>query len=292
MVKLVNLSFNIFSYNALSYKLIQCTIILAALLLIIAIFWQKSPTYQISPINHYQCEIKKSFVSHKILHALLPIADYAKEFADSLCNNTVIGNQFSHVSVSWQSRSSLTAEDLLKEKYQLIWARKDSLKGMVLHFDNLYKMLIPSQKIQLFWLSHTKISQLNEQFLQDKVIGLIQDQKSYSSYLVPIDSLKKQDINIAKLNIHYYDSYKALYDAFNRHEIDIIPGKNWFGSIIDVEKLTQIPIQHQVDSGELYIAKSINSPEIACGLTAAFKAYSPFLDDHNTQLSIPNYCKE
>jgi len=292
VVKLVNISFNNFSYNLLHYRLAQLAIILLSLAVIIALTWQKPPKNPISNLNYYQCKITNTLVSQKTLNILLPIADNAEDFAEYLCNTPHIGQTFSHINLNWQKRSDLTAEDLLKEKYQVLWARQESLKGMVLHFDDIYKMLLPSQKIPLFWLSHSEYFALTTEFLTDKVIGLIKDQKSYSSYLVPIDSLKKQGIDIAKLQINYYDSYKALYDAFNRREIDLVSGNNWFGSIIDIDRLTKIPIQHQLDSGGLYMAASVFTPEISCALISAFIAYSPLLDHEAAKLSMSKHCKE
>ncbi|WP_229817315.1 hypothetical protein [Thalassotalea profundi] len=287
----MNSLFTIIPYNFFSYRLIQITIFIFSCFLIIVLTWQKPPLLQISTIDHYQCEIKNTLVSNKTFNILLPLSDYAKEFAERLCSNTEIGKQFSQVNINWRNRSALTADDLLKEKYQLIWARKDTLKGMVLHFDDIYQMLLPSQKVQIFWLSHNKAAELSPHFLTDKIIGLINDQKSFSSYLVPIDSLKKQGIDISKLHINYYNSYKSLYDAFNRHEIDLIPGQNWFDSIIDIDQLTQIPIQHQLESGELYAAKSIITPELTCSFIAAFHVYIPLFEASNTTLTSPKYCK-
>ncbi|MBU2870957.1 hypothetical protein [Colwellia sp. E2M01] len=283
--------YSLLSYNQITYKLVVGIAYLLCVLLLSLIFWQKPVSPTLSEITFYQCDVENSLVSHKTLNVLLPIADHANNFAEMLCDNKLVSKYYSKVKVTWGGRSELTADELLKEQYQLLWARAESLQGMVLHLDDIYQEVLPSQAVNMFWLSNVDTAQLTPAFLANRVIGLVKDQKSFSSYLVPIASLKQQGFNLSNLSINYYDTYKSLYDAFKRKEVDLIPSGNWFSSFVDLDSYHKIAIGHQLETGELYMAKSIYSLELSCELVLVFSQYNPLFSESEIEFKTSQHCE-
>ncbi|MBU3002413.1 hypothetical protein [Paraglaciecola arctica] len=264
--------------------MIRVTATSLSFVIVCAYSFQQDIDIKLSNYNSYRCSTNTSLVTNREFKVLLPTSTYAKSFADNLCQSKSIASAYAAVSVNWQSRDSLTAMNILAEKFNLIWSRDHIMMGLVPEYQTLYRALFSSTKGSLYWLSQSSQPRLELSYLKDKTIGLLKDTKSLSAYLLPLNSLTSLHLNIEELNIVYYDSFEALFEDFKLKKIDLISGFKWHSHNLGLEQLYYTQISNQYDYGNWYVRQDDYNPSFKHDFYCAFSAYKKvFMDIENSQ---------
>ena len=246
------------------------------LIFLVAFTWLLSlhqvKKFQLPNLNSYQCKVKKP-VGDEVFSIYIPSNWQAKNYAHSLCNEVLVGLEFSHVKISWQPRENITTSDIVKQNYNVLWFRHSSLNGLMPGYDSFYEVLISMPKNSIYWLTHVDSPSLTQDFFRDKAIGFLTDPKSHSAYQQPLKQLNDYNIEIAQGKIQYYLSRKNLISDFLAKKLDLIsiPGSG----IIEINNWPtnkKILITDKTSIGDWFINKSA-SRSLKCKIKMSFSFY-------------------
>ncbi|WP_143452282.1 amino acid ABC transporter substrate-binding protein [Lacimicrobium alkaliphilum] len=238
-----------------------------------------STSFPLSDYSSVSCNVAQASGNSEILRVLTITSSMAQQQAEFLCQSRHIGQHFAEVMVSWHSRDFLTAEQLINEDYDVIWNREHVMRGLVPDFHHYYDVLQPSSTYNVYWFSLGEAPRLEAGFLEGKRIGLLDHSTSKTSFLLPLDSLKTAGLKLAQLNISYFVNMKAMYDALEAGEIDIIPGGNWVADQLAPLVLQKTLIAENVDAGSWYVRKRITDPSLRCAMQRSIQVYQALSKD-------------
>lgn len=249
------------------------------LLLNIVLLTPYSTSFPLSDYSSVSCRVTQASGNGDTLRVLTITSSMAQQQAEFLCQSGHIGGHFAEVIVSWHSRDFLSAEQLINEDYDVIWNREHVMRGLVPDFHHYYDVLQPSSTYNVYWFSLGEVPRLEAGYLEGKRIGLLDHSTSKTSFLLPLDSLKTAGFRPDQLNISYFVNMKAMYDALEAGEIDMIPGGSWVAEQLAPLVLQKALIAAEVDAGSWYVSKRISDPPLRCTLQRSIQLYQALSKD-------------
>ena len=254
-------------------------------------------------LYHYQCAVAldhTSAVSNRqldesisvqrhVFQAYVPTNWQAKQFADILCTDTLVGSEYDAVSVSWQPRESITSQDILTHKWQMMWNRDHALSGLVPNWDSFYAVLLQLPSYPIYWFSQQQNIEITPSYLAGKHIGLLADSKSLSGYLAAMSQLNQHGIEVAMLTnatppaqssvptIHLYPNRHELVQDFIHAKLDLIPDVGVEPILSAWPSDQKLLITDSAPMGNWYISQAMPL-SLHCKLRAALTVYQPMLE--------------
>ncbi|MBD2857768.1 hypothetical protein IB286_02030 [Spongiibacter sp. KMU-158] len=207
----------------------------------------------------------------------------AKEFADRLCANPVLGQYYGEVAISWHPRAFLQIEHLLNGQYQLFWNRRHIVAGLTPEAQTYYLPIVDSPRYTMYWASYKQAPEITPEYLADKRIGFSEDHQSMSFYLRPMAALAAAGIELNSEQKRFYPGPKALMDAFYRGDIDLVTSGGDSMQAATDRKLYFTLMDKNVPSGTWYLQRNQFHPGLACELSKTLRLFdSLFEQGHST----------
>ncbi len=230
----------------------------------------------LGPYNHYQCQIPQA-QAKATFKVITPIAYLAQELADALCQQEILGQDYAKVEISWPTRDSLHAEQLLNGRYDLLWNRAEVLEGLVHDYGRLYSEIVKLPRYSVYFISRAEPPRLSTDYFASHRLGLLQDQQSYSGYQLAMVALMQAGIQPGPELLRFYPDRAAQLSALDKGDVDVISGLPFDadGKAISAEHL--LLIANQVSSGGWFLHKSLLKPQIRCHVLTALHSQDVLL---------------
>lgn len=261
------------------YALSLC-LLLAIPALVLA--WLARPQFSPLSLSHFdshQC-LTKGAPELPPFRVLTLTSQRAVELAERLCAEPLIRQQFSSVTITWHPRAYLRAEHLIEGSFQLFWNRRHIVEGLTPNADTYYLPIFDTPHYALYWVSRNSPTQLNADYLADKTIAFSEDHQSLSFYLRPMATLAAAGIILGEEQKRFYPGIKGIFDAFYRHEVDIISSSKEALLSFD-EPLYFTLMADDVPSGSWFLQRQHYSPELAKKLSEQLTLFNDLFDNSN-----------
>lgn len=225
----------------------------------------------LQPINHYQCNVKNS-TKQEIFLGLTLSPDIAIEIANSLCKSPALVSRFGTVKIEWRDHGAIDAKEIVEKKFHLLWNRQRVLLGLMPEVEKIYSEISQSPSYSSFWVTRVMLPEFSQDALSKLRIGILDNQKSQTGYLLPMKYLYSSNIEVEELNISKYKSHYALIEAFINNKVDII--STWDESLqerIDFP-VSYIAIKEGISTGSWFGKNDlINDSAILSAMVATTK---------------------
>lgn len=168
------------------------------------------------------CNVAES-TGDKTFRIYVPSDWQAKELTDHFCGAVLRGSRYAHVELSWKPRSSITSDDILSQQFDLLFSRPRVLTGLLPDHETFYQqgLILPPYTIYLY--AHIPMNRLSMATLYKRNIGLLDDKRSQSGYLIPEVELRKRGVELDDTNTHWFHHRNDLVAAFMSKSIDFMP---------------------------------------------------------------------
>ncbi|WP_017443919.1 hypothetical protein [Gayadomonas joobiniege] len=265
-------------------------VFLMSLVLGLALFFIYQPgsvQLQLSDYHKYQCSTGSDKTETFKYLTAIPLLN--QQIAESLCQSQAIASHFGHVEIIWKNRNQLTVNDLLNGNINLLWSRDHNLAGLLPNHQDYFNKLLDINNYSVYWYSRMQGAEYNKKFFAQVRIGLLANEVSQTHYLLPMDALKKHNIQTQTLDIVYFDDTYSLYQAFKDNHIDLIPSGASFDKQLDfsVEKLL---ISANVQAASIYLDNT--QPEsVACAVKHAIQPILTYLTEMDAKITF-NYSQK
>jgi hypothetical protein len=256
-------------------KIITITL-LSVFLLSAVIFALPTPRVfvQIPPVKSYECEVFGADAQDPVFTIMTPIAQQSISFADTLCLSQSMKNEYGRIRVEWVDRGTLSAKDIIEQRYDMFWNRENILKGLVPNFDYYYRVFSSSDYYRVYWYSNDEDFEVSAAYFYTHKVGLLNNQLSQSGFLLPIADLDMHGINFKKVDIHFFDSLEMLQQALAVGEVDTISGYALPGREPHKFK-KRISIVNSMPTGTWFIPKNLQlSQTMQCELFTATQVFN------------------
>ncbi|TXS95408.1 hypothetical protein FV139_05845 [Parahaliea maris] len=209
---------------------------------------------------------------------ILTLTDaYVEELATATCAGEAVARDYSDVTISWRPRSFLSGKDILEGRYDLFWNREHLVLGMVPEFFDYYQPLLETPSYAVYWFSRGGLPEMTREYLEGKVVGLLDDPSSQTFYQRPMNALHEAGIELTDQQLRLYPDPHALYRAFTTGEVDIISGPIFLAERFQLAYEHQLLIEDRVTSGTWYVNRRLVGSGVECDLLAALGVTNPLL---------------
>lgn len=240
---------------------VTAILILIVLCLTAVLSFQRPGEKQFSSYHHYDCPTGS--LQAETLRILLVSPELVEEISSMLCAAESVRQQFSQVEVTWKSRMSLTTEDLITERYDVIWNRHHFLQGLMPDFDDHYDTLLHYADHAVYWMSTRSEPVLSDEYFEGKRVGLLNDSASHTLNIIPLTSLRSLS---ARHEIVYFDDPETLFDSFYRGDVDLVSGG--FGFEVPTTVYRTI-IDDSATAATFFVRSSLADMALRCDLVDA-----------------------
>lgn len=253
---------------------------------LLSLFWltlnhqQHVALPKLAHFAQYQCQTNASSAAKSKLSILTFTNYFAQEWADDLCRNSLLSEHFSQVLVSWQPRGELTAQDLIEQKFDLLWSRDYVLAGLLPDYADFYRVHSQPPAYSIYWLSQHDKPILSQAYFANKQVGLLRDQHSKSGYQLPLAQLKQAGIELSAEQLIYFEDRRRLQQAFLQQDIDLMPGMRWQNEGQSVTKNHRLLIAANQTSGAWYIRNNMTS-DVSCEIEQSMQILTPLYQKIN-----------
>jgi len=226
-------------------------IILLAIYSTYTVFSVTQLSLSLQPLNYYQCNVQNSTKQETFLGLTLS-PDIAIGIANSLCQSPALVSQFGTVKIEWRDYGAIEAKEIVEKKFHLLWNRQRVLLGLMPEVENIYSEISQSPYYSSFWVTRVMLPEFSQDALSKLRIGILDNQKSQTGYLLPMKYLYSSNIEVEELNFSMYKSHYALIEAFINNKVDII--SSWDESIqehIDFP-VSYIAIKEEISTGSWF----------------------------------------
>lgn len=251
---------------------IKFTVLISALLIITKVIsQQQSLTVELPELHSYSCHVKQA-LGDDTFQIYTPTNWQATQLADELCSHTLSNTAYKNVSISWQPRDSLTPQDLIFNKFDLIWHRKTALRGLFPNWEEYYQdvLSLPNYSVHLY--ARSTLTDFSPGIFANKRIGLIDDKSSYSGYLILMETLMKQGVSLDDQQVVQYTNRQQMINDFLNQKIDFIPASEFHPELSHWPKNQTIPLATDVSMGQWFMPKNIDR-QVNCKVKRALTLY-------------------
>lgn len=242
-------------------------IISAVFLLIAAVLIMPAALISNSPINLNQlsCQVADSS-GNKTFRIYTPSNWKAQEMAALFCDSVLVGSDYSRLELSWKPRERFTSDDLLAQHFDLLFSRPRVLNGLVPDSQSLYEqaLVLPAYTIYLY--GHIPIRRLASATLYKRTIGLLDDKRSQSGFLIPEVELKKRGVKLSAENTRWFHHRNDLVRAFIDRDVDFIPAIGIEPELVSWSSEQRIALKTIPSAGSWYLSHSL-SDALKCSIS-------------------------
>ncbi len=214
---------------------------------------------QTGPINLNQlsCQVDAS-VGDKTFRIYTPSDWQAEAMAAFFCESVLSGSDFARVELSWKPREHFTSDDLISQRFDLLFSRPRVLNGLAPDTQSLYEetLVLPAYTIYLY--GHIPIYQLSSATLYKRSIGLLDDKRSQSGFLVPEIELKKHGVVLNNSETKLFNHRADLVEAFVEKQVDFIPAIGIEPELTDWPTEQRFELKTIPSAGSWYLSKALN----------------------------------
>ncbi len=236
--------------------------------------------YQLPSLAAYQCTIIDSSGERGLFHVYIPSDWQVEEYAVRLCEEVLPKSGFSHVRITWLPREQFSTQDIVEKKYKVMWARHDSLKGLMYGFQSFYDVLLPLPTYKIHWISWLESPMATQGFFDGKRIGMLGDSQSQSAYQQPMRHLHENKVQITDEQVTFYSTKQALISDFLDRKLDLISvvAVGDFTAINKWPEQKKILITGKAAIGNWYIDNTITGP-LRCQLLQSLSLYTAMIEE-------------
>ncbi|MGR5167372.1 hypothetical protein ACPV5L_09175 [Vibrio astriarenae] len=199
------------------------------------------------------CEVTES-QGERTFTIFWPSFPLAENIAKTFCELLLIDSEYSRVVVVVMPRDRLETRHMTTEAFDLIFSRHYVLNSIFPNYESFYHSIVSWPTYSVYWLSHEPLSVAH---YDSSRIGLLNDHRSQSGYIEPMKFLKHQNLELASLDIHYYDNRQALVTAFRNQKVDMIPNLTFDSDSETVSEYHKTLINDQLEIGSWYVNKAV-----------------------------------
>ncbi|WP_221793147.1 hypothetical protein [Oceanobacter mangrovi] len=230
---------------------------------------QQAEPLHLSDYYSYQCQTGSS--QQATFRILTLSADHARELADNLCGQAEFSEHYGSVSIRWRRRDFLTLELIQESRYELFFNREHVVTGIAPNYQLFYSGFHRSPYYSLYWASHQQPVQLSREWFVNKTIGLLEDSRSQSFHIMPLDQLARIGLKPNSPQIHYFGDMAALTAAFDKGQIDITTKTS--GMLTkQPDQLALTTISDHMYPGNWYLSHQV-AASVYCSLHRALEQY-------------------
>ncbi len=208
-------------------------------------------------LNQLSCQVDVS-IGDKTFRIYTPSDWQAEAMAAFFCESVLTGSDYARVELSWKPREHLTPDDLLSQHFDLLFSRPRVLNGLAPDTQSLYQetLVLPAYTIYLY--GHIPIYQLSSATLYKRNIGLLDDKRSQSGFLVPEIELKKRGVVLNDSETKWFNHRADLVEAFVKNQVDFIPAIGIEPELTDWPPEQRFELKTIPSAGSWYLSRALS----------------------------------
>ena len=195
-----------------------------------------------------------------------PSKKIAKLLTESLCGDNVVAKQYGSVIGYWGYRTADSLEFVGKGIADLILAKNNIMAAFRAESTYNYQPVVGFSNYTAFFISSKEKPRLTKQYFLDKRIGLLDYPTSRSGHILPKQTFKELDINLANLKITYASSHNELRDLLADGKVDIIAS---FWKESDATRFSKnyiTPLSNNIAGTRWYFKMQQNNTDLLCAI--------------------------
>lgn len=190
----------------------------------------------------------------------------AKLLTRSLCADNVVTKQYGSVIGYWGDRTADSLEFIGKGIADLILAKNNIMAAFKAESTYNYQPVVGFSNYTAFFISSKEKPRLTKQYFLDKRIGLLDYPTSRSGHILPKQTFKKLDINLANLKITYASSHNELRDLLADGKVDIIASFWKESDTVRFSKNYRTPLSNNIVGTHWYLKMQQNNTDLLCAI--------------------------
>ncbi|WP_369620168.1 hypothetical protein [Pseudoalteromonas distincta] len=253
--------------------MLQKSSIVTFLFLLVVVTWICGQLIVDSKDLHFPVMIKTSTTcqtsaigNKSALIIFTPSKKTAKLLTQNLCNDNVVAKQYGSVIGYWGYRTADSLEFVGKGIADLILAKNNIMAAFKAESTYNYQPVVGFSDYTAFFISSKEKPRITKQYFLDKRIGLLDYPTSRSGHILPKQTFKDLDINLANLKITYASSHNELRDLLANGEVDIIAS---FWKQSDAERFSKnyiTPLSSNISGTHWYLKMQQNNTDLLCAV--------------------------
>jgi len=194
---------------------------------------------------------------------------------ESWCHSTALAQHFGAIELLSEHRDHIDLRQLYESRYGLVLAKPELFGKLGRRNATEYEMLAhyPAYGSQL--VSMHGRPELSASWMRGKRFGLLDDPNSVSAYQIPLAALRRSGLEDAPTLV-YFRSYRQLYGALFKGEVDVIPA---LLSEEGPDSALQLPpglvLEDTIPGPAWYIQRDLLQGGAHCDLVAALGQLGP-----------------
>lgn len=190
----------------------------------------------------------------------------AKLLTQKLCSDNVVAKQYGSVKGYWGYRTADSFEFVGKGIADLILAKNNIMAAFKAESTYNYQPVVGFSDYTAFFISSKEKPRVTKQYFLDKRIGLLDYPTSRSGHILPKQTFKELDINLANLKITYASSHNELRDLLANGKVDIIAS---FWKESDEKRFSKnyiTPLSNNISGTRWYLKMQQNNTDLLCAV--------------------------
>ncbi|WP_353498264.1 hypothetical protein [Vibrio sp. CB1-14] len=242
-------------------------------------------------LNQLSCNVIKP-IGDQTFRIYTPSDWQANELTTFFCESVLIGSDYAHVELSWKPRENISSDDILSQQFDMLFSRPRVLNGLLPDHETFYQqgLILPPYTVYLY--AHIPINRLSAATLYKRNIGLLDDKRSQSGFLIPEVELRKRGVTLDNTNTHWFHHRNDLINAFTSKSVDFIPAIGIEPELTGWPEGQRIELKTIPSAGSWYISNAVPN-SIKCAASVSLltkmrqsKPMHQLLD--NTHINIDN----
>ncbi|MGF1778438.1 hypothetical protein [Vibrio nomapromontoriensis] len=193
----------------------------------------------------------------------------AQQLATVLCQELLRGTHYQDVIISWKSRESLSADELLLQEFDLVMSRHRELNGLVPDYATLYHELLSYPQYPIYLYAQMRLDSVTQSVFYKRTVGLLRDKKSQSGHLIPLLALKQRQIVVPAEQLRWFDNREQMIRAFSNREVDFIPALGIESGLASWPMKQRTLLKTMPSLGSWFLATTVES-SIGCVIQRYF----------------------
>ncbi len=198
----------------------------------------------------------------------------AKSLTQNLCSDNVVAKQYGSVIGYWGYRTADSFEFVGKGIADLILAKNNIMAAFKAESTYNYQPVVGFADYTAFFISSREKPRLTKEYFLDKRVGLLDYPTSRSGHILPKQTFKELDINLANLDVTYARSHNELRDLLANGQVDIIAS---FWKESDAQRFSKnyiTPLSNNVSGTRWYLKMQQQNTDLLCSVQTHLLAMS------------------
>ncbi|WP_112480040.1 hypothetical protein [Vibrio variabilis] len=181
----------------------------------------------------------------------------ANELMSYFCESVLAGDEYARVELSWKPREHINSEDILSQQFDMLFNRPRVLNGLLPDHQAFYEqaLILPAYTVYLY--AHIPLQNLSSATFYKRSLGLLDDKRSQSGFLIPEIELRKKGITLDNNNTRWFHHRNDLVSAFLSGRVDFIPAIGIEPELSKWPRENRIELKTIPSAGSWYLSNAL-----------------------------------